>query len=510
MSENVAVRDSAPQRSGGSVPDPRRWLALAVIAIAQLMVVLDATVVNIAMPSAQTALHISNADRQWIVTAYTLAFGGLLLLGGRVADYLGRRRVFLIGLIGFAGASALGGVAQNAGMLFAARGLQGAFGALLAPAALSLITVTFTEAKERATAFGVFGAISGGGAAIGLISGGLLTEYANWRWCLLVNIPIALIAFVAALPIVRESRAEGNTRYDIPGAVLSTAGLMALVYGFTKAATNGWGAGITLTMFGIAAVLLLAFIALELRTTHPLLPMRVIMDRNRGASFLVSILLATGMMGMFLFMTYYLQLTRGYTPLQTGVAYLPFSAGIVVSAALGSQLLIRVGPRALMTLGALLATGAMVWLTQLGLHSSYPAMILPAFVVMSVGMGFVFVPMSNVALSGVANHDAGVASALVNTTQQVGSSLGIALLNTIFVTAFANYLTAHGNSPLAKAEGAIHGYNLAFTVSAVLLGAGALVVFLMVRGNKAGTAAPGVAAGDDEDEILAAAPVHVG
>ncbi|HEY3748007.1 MAG TPA: MFS transporter [Pseudonocardiaceae bacterium] len=488
-------------------PDPKRWLALAVVAIAQLMVVLDATVVNIALPSAQAALHISDANRQWIVTAYTLAFGGLLLLGGRVADYIGRKRAFLIGLIGFAGASALGGAAANAGMLFAARGLQGAFGALLAPAALSLITVTFTEAKERAKAFGVFGAISGGGAAIGLISGGLLTQYLDWRWCLFVNIPVAIIAFVAALPIVRESKATGNTRYDIGGAVLSTLGLVTLVYGFTKAATDGWGSGTTLGLLGAAVVLLVAFVVLESRTANPLLPLRVVLDRNRGASFVTSILLGSGLLGMFLFMTYYLQQTLHYSAIKTGIAYLPFSGGIILTAAVTAQLLPRFGPRILMTTGALLATAAMVWLTQLSLDSSYTTGILPAFIVMSVGMGLVFVPLSNTALNGVANHDAGVASALVNTTQQVGGSLGTALLNTIFTTVVAGYLVAHGTSGLNPAHAAIHGYNVAFLVSAILMAASAVVVFVFVQGkSKTGSTGQTVATG----EVVDAVPAHIG
>jgi EmrB/QacA subfamily drug resistance transporter len=489
MSENVITRTPglSARAPAGSGPDPKRWLALAVVAIAQLMVVLDATVVNIALPSAQQALHISDANRQWIITAYTLAFGGLLLLGGRVADYIGRKRAFLIGLVGFAGASALGGAATGAGMLFAARGLQGAFGALLAPAALSLITVTFTQARERAKAFGVFGAISGGGAAIGLISGGLLTEYLDWRWCLFVNIPVAVIAFVAAVPIVRESKAEGNTRYDVGGAVLSTAGLVALVYGFTKAATDGWGSTTTLVTLAVALVLLAAFVVLETRVTNPLLPMRVILDRNRGASYLTSILLGSGMLGMFLFMTYYLQQTLHYSALRAGIAYLPFSGGIIVTAAVTAQLLPRFGPRVLMTVGALLATSAMVWLTQLDLHSSYASAILPAFIVMSVGMGLVFVPLSNTALTGVANHDAGVASALVNTSQQVGGSLGTALLNTIFATATTGYIVSHGSSTLSKAEGAIHGYNVAFTVSAILMAASAVVAFVLIRNKPKAT-----------------------
>src|SRR5690242_7289380 len=277
-------------------PKPRnRWLALTVIAVSQLLIVLDATIVNIALPTAQTALNISDADRQWMITAYTLAFGGLLLLGGRIADFTGRKRAFIIGLLGFAAASALGGLATNAETLFAARALQGAFGALMAPAALSLITVTFTEAKERARAFGVYGAISGGGAAIGLISGGLLTEYATWRWCLLVNIPVALIAFALALPLVRESRAHGDTRYDVPGAVLATGGLTALVYGFTKAGTDGWTSSVTVGWLVGAAALLIGFVAWEARTRHPLLPLRVVLDRNRGVSFLVSVLVGAAL-----------------------------------------------------------------------------------------------------------------------------------------------------------------------------------------------------------------------
>jgi EmrB/QacA subfamily drug resistance transporter len=485
MSQETAAVPAAANgvRQTAQAPDSRRWLALAVIALAQLMVVLDATVVNVALPSAQHALHITDADRQWIVTAYTLTFGGLLLLGGRIADYFGRKRTFLIGLIGFAAASALGGAASNAAMLFSARALQGAFGALLAPAALSLITVTFTETKERARAFGVFGAISGGGAAIGMISGGLLTEYATWRWCLLVNIPIALIAFAAAVPLVRESRAHGNTRYDLPGAVLATGGLAALVYGFTKAASeqDHWTAAPTIAWLAVAVLLLAGFVVWESRTANPLLPLRVVLDRNRGVSYLVSIMIGAGLLGMFLFMTYYLQLTLHYSALKTGLAYLPFSGGIIVAAGLAAQLLPRVGPRVLMTTGGVLATGAMVWLTQLDLNSSYVTHILPSFIAMSLGMGLMFVPLSSTALSGVGNHDAGVASAMVNTTQQVGGSLGTALLNTIFTTTLASYVASHGSSPIGQAHGAIRGYNVAFTVSAVLLAASALLTVLFIR-----------------------------
>jgi EmrB/QacA subfamily drug resistance transporter len=479
----------APAAGGDAAarPDSRRWIALTVIMMAQLMVVLDATVVNVALPHAQAALDINNADRQWIVTAYTLTFGGFLLLGGRIADYFGRKRTFIIGLIGFALASALGGAAVNAGMLFGARALQGVFGALLAPAALSLLSVTFTEPKERAKAFGVFGAISGGGAAIGLISGGVLTQYASWRWCLFVNVPIALITLAAAVPIVRESKAQGNTRYDIPGAILATLGLVALVYGFTEAAkphgtsTNGWAASSTIGWLTTAVVLLAGFLWWESKVRNPLLPLRVLANRNRGTSYLVSILVGAGLLGFFLFMTFYLQQTQHYSPLKTGVAYLPFSGGIIVSAGIAAQLLPRVGPRILMTVGGILATGAMVWLTQLGATTSYASLILPAFIAMSLGMGLLFVPLSATALSGVANHDAGVASAMVNTTQQVGASLGTALLNTIFTTALASFAAVHGTSPAAQVSGAIHGYNVAFTASAILLAVAGLLAALFIR-----------------------------
>ena len=455
-------------------PDPKRWLALGIIAVAQLMVVLDASIVTIALPSAQHALHISTANRQWVVTAYTLSFGGLLLLGGRIADYVGRKRVFVIGLLGFAGASALGGVAVNSAMLFGARALQGAFAALLAPAALSLISVTFTEVKERATAFGVYGAISGGGAAIGLIMGGVLTEYASWRWCLLVNVPIAVAAALAAVPVVRESRSHGNTSYDIPGAVTVTAGLVALVYGFTKAASDGWAASATLSFLGIAVVLLAAFFTIEARSKNPLLPMRVILERNRGGSFLSSFMVGAGLLGMFLFLTYYFQGNLGYSALTSGFAFLPFSAGIIVAAGVASKLLPRFGPRPLMVTGFGSAALGMLWLSRITPHTTYVAHVLPAEILISLGMGLAFVAMSSTALYRVPTHDAGVASALVNTTQQVGGSLGTALLNTVAASATATYLLSRGHSRADVQAAQVHGYTVGF-----LVGAGCLVVALL-------------------------------
>src|SRR6478752_176361 len=334
MSEPPARSHHNPSDLDG--PDPGRWWALTVLAAAQLMIILDASIVNIALPSAQEDLGISNADRQWMVTAYTLAFGALLLLGGRIADYTGRKRTFIIGLLGFAGASALGGVAPNQELLFAARALQGAFAALMAPSALSLVTVTFVDPKERAKAFGVFGALAGGGAAIGLIVGGILTEYASWRWCLGVNVPVALVVAAAAVPIVHESKAHGDTRYDIPGVLLATIGLFSLVYGFTEAArvknpddptstaVKGWGDPSTVTWLVLAVVLLVAFVLWERRAKNPMLPLRVVLDRNRGGSYLVFLLVGAGLFAMFLFLTYYFQINLGYTPLEAGFAFLPF------------------------------------------------------------------------------------------------------------------------------------------------------------------------------------------
>src|SRR4051794_38203199 len=316
-----------------------KWLALAVIGVAQLMIILDASIVTIALPHAQKALDISDADRQWVQTAYTLSFGGLLLLGGRISDYWGRKRTFLVGLIGFAAASALGGAAQSPGWLFGARALQGAIAALLAPAVLSIITTTFTEAKERAKAFAVYGAISGTGAAIGLIAGGALTEYASWRWTLFVNVPIALVTALAAIPVIRESRAEGDRRYDVPGAVIATLGLVTLVYGFTNASTDSWTAPLTIGLIAAGVALIAAFVVWEQRAKNPLLPMRVILDRNRGGSFLAFLLATLGMFGVFLFLTYYFQGVLGYSPLKAGFAFLPFPIGIIISATLASRFL---------------------------------------------------------------------------------------------------------------------------------------------------------------------------
>ena len=487
-----------PHTHDPDAPDPRRWLALAVLAAAQLMIVLDASIVNIALPSAQKDLGITNADRQWVITAYTLAFGGLLLLGGRIADYTGRKRTFIIGLLGFAGASALGGFAPNEALLFSARALQGGFAALMAPAALSIVTVTFTDPKERAKAFGVFGALAGGGAAIGLIVGGVLTEYASWRWCLGVNVPVALIVAGAALPLVHESKAPGDTRYDIPGALLATTGLVSLVYGFTEAAKQknpgkstevlGWTAGSTIFFLVLAVVLLVGFVVWESRSKNPLLPLRIALDRNRGGSYLTFLLVGAGLFAMFLFLTYYFQLNLGYSPLKSGFAFLPFSGGIILTAGVVAQLLPRVGPKPLMVIGLVMAVVGMLWLTQITADTSYVTHVLPAELLMSVGLAGVFIPASSTALVGVGHHDAGVASALLNTSQQIGGSLGTALLNTLFAGGVTSYLAAHVKAPADVAKltpsALIHGYHVSFFWGAVLLFAGLLVTLAFINAKK--------------------------
>ncbi len=483
-------------------PDPRRWLALAVLAAAQLMIVLDASIVNIALPSAQKDLGITDANRQWMVTAYTLAFGGLLLLGGRIADYTGRKRTFIIGLLGFAGASALGGLAPSQELLFAARALQGGFAALMAPAALSIVTVTFTDPKERAKAFGVFGALAGGGAAIGLIVGGILTEYASWRWCLGVNVPVALIVAALAVPLVHESKAGGDTRYDVPGVLLATLGLVSLVYGFTEAArlkhpgnpadtaVQGWTAPSTIFFLAVAVVLLVSFVFWETRAKNPMLPLRIVLDRNRGGSYLVFLLVGAGLFAMFLFLTYYFQLNLGYSPLKSGFAFLPFSIGIILTAGVVAQLLPRLGPKPLMLPGLLMAVLGMLWLTQIGQDTSYLTHVLPSEILLSVGLAGVFIPASSTALIGVGHHDAGVASAVLNTSQQIGGSLGTALLNTLFAGAVTAYFAANPVTDPSQAGATaklafIHGYHVSFFWGAMLLVCAFVAAAVFIKARKA-------------------------
>ena len=477
LGETMETMPVSPAEVG---PDPKRWAILVIVVITSLMVVLDASIVTLALPSAQRALHISVANRQWVITAYTLAFGGLLLLGGRIADFGGRRRVFIVGLIGFAAASALGGAAVDQAMLFGSRALQGAFAALMAPAALSILTVTFqNDAGERAKAFGAYGAASGAGAAVGALLGGVLTQYASWRWCLLINVPIALLAAVAAARVIGESRISGKARYDIPGALLSTAGLVSLVYGFTKAVTDGWTSAPTLTLITVGVTLLAAFVVVEARSDSPLLPLRVVLERNRGGSYLATLLSVVGLFAMFVFVSYYMQQILHYSPAKAGVAFLPFALGVVVAAAASTNLLPKIGPRIAMTAGLFTMALGLLWLTQIGVHTSYWTHLFPQQIVMSLGLGLAFPALSSTALTKVREQDAGVASALVNTTQQVGASLGASVLNTIAATATATYLAAHGLR--FEPNAVVHGFTVAFAVGAIIVAVGAIASFVLVN-----------------------------
>ncbi|MGW5400958.1 MFS transporter [Streptomyces sp. NPDC003952] len=494
-----------PQLAGA---DPSRWKALVFIALAQLMVVLDATIVNIALPSAQTDLGISDGNRQWVITAYALAFGGLLLFGGRIADKWGRKNAFIVGLTGFALASALGGAAQGEAMMLGARALQGAFGALLAPAALSLLAVMFTDAKERAKAFGIYGAIAGGGGAVGLILGGVLTEYLNWRWTFFVNIPFAIVAAVGAWMIIREP-AGGRNRapLDIPGVLLSTTGLVALVYGFTRAESAGWSDALTVGMFVASAVLLSAFVFVESRTKNPLLPLRVLLERNRGGVYLSLGLAVIAMFGLFLFLTYYLQVVKGFSPVTTGFAFLPMIVGMITgSTQIGARLMTRVPPRLLMGPGFMVAASGMLLLTQLEVGSSYPALILPAQLLLGLGMGTAFMPAMSLATYGVNPADAGVASAMVNTSQQVGGAIGTALLNTIAASATTAYLTDHAAeaaaggpaAQLIQAKAMVEGYSSAIWWAVGILVASSLIALTFITTGKPGAGDP-VAEGEEAD-----------
>ena len=458
-------------------------MVLAVVAVAQLMVVLDSTIVNIALPSAQHALGFANSDRQWVVTAYALAFGSLLLVGGRLGDMYSRRWVLITGLIGFAVASAIGGAAVSFVMLVVARALQGAFGAILAPAALGTLVSTFQDPLERRRAFAVFGSVAVGGGAVGLILGGVLTQYLSWRYTLFVNLIFAAIAVAGALAYIRSSRPANPPRMDWPGAVLACAGLFLIVFGFSHAETAGWTATLTLGSLVLGAVLLTAFVVAEQRSSHPLLPLRVILDRTRGGSYVAVGITGIALFGIFLFLTFYMQQVKGYSPLTTGLLFLPLVAGILVASTLYSALP-PVGPRPLVTAGMLLGAGGTAYLAQLTVTSSYLGGVLPALLIMGLGFGLIFASGVNSATAGVPREDSGVASALVNTMQQVGGSIGISVLSTIAASATTSYLIAHHTGPQAPAIAATHGYTLAFTISAALLGLGAILAILMLPSRK--------------------------
>jgi EmrB/QacA subfamily drug resistance transporter len=466
----------------GEADHNRRWWILAVLGVAQLMVILDNTIVNIALPTAQSALHFSNADRQWVVTGYSLAFGSLLLLGGRIGDIIGRKRTLLIGLIGFAAASAIGGASVNFAMLVIARSVQGAFGALLAPSVLALLTTTFTNPAERGKAFGIYGGIAGAGGALGLLLGGILTSYASWRWTLFVNLAFAAVAATGSLLWLKNDKPADRDPLDIRGLFLVTGGLFSLVYGLSHAETTAWSNPYTIGFLILGVALLAVFTFIETRTDYPLLPLRVVLNRTRGGSMAAMLFASIGIFGVFLFLTYYLQGTLGFSPVKTGFAFLPMVAALAGTAQVANRVLLpRVGPKTIVPIGLLVGGVAMYMLHLVGLHSSYASHVLPYLILLGFGFGLSLAPSFSTGTLGLQPHDAGVGSATLNTSQQVGGSIGTALLNTVAAGAASAYLVGKVVNPASLKAAALHSYTTAFLWSSVIFVAGAVVAGLVLR-----------------------------
>lgn len=474
----TAVR--TPARSIRSTGSVNPWLVLVIACLAQFMVVLDATVVNIALPSVQRGLHFTAANLQWVVNGYTLIFGGFLLLGGRAADLIGRKRLFVAGVLLFSLASLLNGFAQSSGILIAGRALQGLGGALVSPAALSIVTTTFTEGEQRTKALGVWSAIAAGGAAVGLLFGGVLTDLASWRWVFFVNVPVGIATIVLALRYVSESRVEVKHRsFDIAGAAAITGGLVVLVYAIVKAQAYGWGSARTLGLGAVAIVLLAAFVAIERRSQAPLMRLSIFRIRSLAVADAALLLVASGMFGMFYFASLYVQEILGYSPLRAGLAFLPVTAGIMIGAVLAQQLIRRIGMRNVAAAGITLAVAGMLVLTRLPVHGSYVGNLLVGLLPMSLGMGLAFVPITLLGTSGVGGEDAGLASGLFNTAQQVGGSLGLAILSTLAASQTGSLLHA-GSAGMLAAR--VSGYHVAFLAAAIMLAiAAAMLVFVLRR-----------------------------
>jgi EmrB/QacA subfamily drug resistance transporter len=470
----VATKGIAELKAAEARAGSHRWLVLVVVSIAQLMVVLDATVVNIALPSAQADLGFGDSHRQWIITAYALAFGSLLLLGGRIGDLVGRKRTFLIALVAFAAASALGGAAPSFGVLVAARAIQGVAGALLAPAALGTLVTTFSDPRERGKAFGVFGTVAVGGGAVGLILGGILTEYLNWRWCMYVNVLFAAAAFIGAVIYMSEVKPPVRPRIDVFGTALAAIGLFGVVFGFSQAEVDGWASPITIASLIVGGVLLIAFVLVERVVKHPLLPLRVVADRSRGMAFAAVGIAGLAMFGLFLFLTYYLQIVKGFSPVMSGLAFLPMIGCVMISSNTSNIVTLpRFGPRIVITVGMVVGFVGLVYLSRLDVNSSYAGGVLPALVLMGLAMGMVMAPSMNTATAGVQPQDSGVAAALVSTMQQVGGSIGTAVLSTIAASATATYAQSHrGASAFASAT---HGYTVVFLTSALIFAVGGVL-----------------------------------
>ncbi len=465
--------------TGNASPTSNRWLVLVIACLAQFMVVLDATVVNVALPSIQRGLHFSASNLAWVVNGYTLIFGGFLMLGGRAADLLGRKRLFAAGVALFSLASLLNGLAQSSTMLILGRGLQGLGAALLSPAALSIINTTFTQTSERTKALGVWSAIAAGGGAVGLLLGGVLTDLASWPWIFIVNVPVGAVALALTLRYVPESRAHMEHRtFDLAGAIAVTGGLVVLVFAIVKAQTYGWGSAKTIGLLAGGVVLLGAFTAIETRSKAPLMRLSIFRVRTLSVADAVLLLVASGMFGMFFFASLYVQEILGYSPLRAGLAFLPVTGGIVVGAGIAQQLIRRVGMRNVAVGGITMAAVGMAVLTQVPVHGSYAANLLPGLLPMSIGMGLTFVPITLLGTGGMSDDDAGLASGLFNTAQQVGGSLGLAILATLAASQTSSLLGGGGVGAVAAR---VSGYHVAFAAAAIMLGAGALIMMLALR-----------------------------
>ncbi|MFE3824916.1 MFS transporter [Streptomyces sp. NPDC059092] len=501
------MSSGAQAESGAGTADPvgisrRPVIALLVIAAAELMVVLDATIVNIALPSIQSGLMMSAGDLAWVVNAYAVTFGGLMLLGGRAGDLFGRRRVFRYGIVVFVLASVLGGLAPNSGLLVCARVLQGVGAAVAAPTALALIATNFTEGKERNRAMGTYAAMAGVGSTVGLILGGVLTEYLDWRWVLLVNIPIGITVLAGTTVLDEADRSHG--KLDVSGAAAGTAGLLCLIYAVTRGGQQGWADWLTLTCFAVAAVLLTLFLVRQSRIDHPMLPLRIFKDRNRAGTYVTLFLVGLGMFATFYFLTLYMQHVLGYGAVRTGLAYLPFSVGIGMMAAIGSRLVVRLPPRLVAAPGLVVAATGMFWLSRLTPHSSYPGALMPAMFVTAAGLGCSFVPLTLGAVRGVEEEDSGSASGMLNTAQQIGGALGLATLATLSASfagsrlphadeAYFSGLRTHDGALVIRAQEAMtYGYTRAFIVGALVFAAAALIMAVVVdAGKQEAAASPG-------------------
>ncbi|HEY6963308.1 MAG TPA: MFS transporter [Gaiellaceae bacterium] len=463
-------------------PEPNRWLVLVIVCVAQFMVILDATVVNVALPSIQKDLGFSYSSLQWIVNGYTLVFGGFLLLGGRASDLLGRQRLFIAGVVIFTVASAINGVANSSNLLIAGRALQGLGGALVSPAALSIVTTTFEEGRDRTRALGVWSAIAAGGAAVGLVLGGVLTEYLSWRWVFFVNLPVGVIATLLALRFVPNSRPEERpATYDAAGAVTITAGLLVLVYAIVKAQTYGWGSAKTIGLFAVAVVLHVVFVLIELRSKAPLVRLGIFRMRSLTGSNGAMLMVASGLFAMFYFASLYLQQILFYKPVKAGLAFVPFSLGIVVGAGLSQALIKKIGVRAVTFIGMAMGVAGLLYFARLPVHGTYVKDVLPTIAVVSVGMGLTFVPLTLLATTNVAAEDAGLASGILNTSQQVGGALGLAILSTLAASRTSHLLNHGVTSVAVRASAQTSGFHVAFAVGAAFLAAAAIVLAVTVR-----------------------------